>query len=265
MSVETLPIPPWNALDARQTARWRHVLASLATLLPGGGATVLIEADRHADAYPAWPVIRHIDPRLVDHDSWYLAESRAFFATRATTWDTRFGEDAPAYAAAIADAAIPAGATVLDLGCGTGRALPGLRAAVGPTGTVLGADATDEMLAAAATHGQTRHAALLLADARHLPLRDHSVDAVFAAGLLHHLPDPGAGLAELARITRTGGRLVLFHPTGRAALAARHGHALRPDEPLDEAPLRDALTAAGWRLEVYDDAPARFFARAVAG
>jgi ubiquinone/menaquinone biosynthesis C-methylase UbiE len=45
---------------------------------------------------------------------------------------------------------------------------------------------------------------------------------VFDAGLLTHLSDPDTGLAELARITRTGGRLVLFHASGRATLAASH-------------------------------------------
>jgi len=212
---------------------------------------------------PAWPVIRHIDASMADHDSWYLAESRAFFATRAATWDTRFGDDAAAYAAAVTEAALPPGATVLDLGCGTGRALPALRAAVGPAGTVIGADITEQMLAAAIAHDRGRHATLVLADARHLPLAAASVDAIFAAGLVQHLPDPSAGLAELARVTRPGGRLVLFHPSGRAALAARHGHALRPDEPLAETPLRAALAGAGWRLHTYDDPPHRFYALAV--
>jgi len=212
---------------------------------------------------PAWPVIRHIDASLADHDSWYLAESRAFFATRAATWDTKFGDDTAAYAAAVAEGALPAGATVLDLGCGTGRALPCLRAAVGPAGTVVGVDITEQMLAAAIAHDRGRHATLVLADARHLPLAGASVDAVFAAGLVQHLPDAGAGLAELARVTRPGGCLLLFHPSGRAALAARHGHTLRPDEPLAETPLRAALSGAGWRLHTYDDPPHRFFAQAV--
>jgi SAM-dependent methyltransferase len=212
---------------------------------------------------PAWPVIRHIDARLADHESWYLAESRAFFATRAATWDTKFGDDTPAYAAAIAEAAIPAGATVLDLGCGTGRALPCLRGVVGPAGAVIGVDVTEQMIAAAIAGDRGRHAALVLADARRLPLAGDSVDVVFAAGLVQHLPDPGAGLAELARITRRGGQLVLFHPSGRAALAARHGHTLRPDEPLAETPLRTALARSGWRLHTYDDPPHRFFARAM--
>jgi ubiquinone/menaquinone biosynthesis C-methylase UbiE len=194
---------------------------------------------------------------------WSIAETRAFFAARAATWDTKFGDDMPAYAAAIAEAGIPRGGAVVDVGCGTGRALPPLREAVGPRGAVLAIDITPEMLHEASCQGRAAHAALLLADARRLPLADACVDAVFAAGLVHHLPDTDAGLRELARVTRPGGLLVLFHPSGRAALAARHGRVLSPDEPLAAGPLRRATEATGWCLTAYDDAVERFFALAV--
>jgi SAM-dependent methyltransferase len=211
---------------------------------------------------PAWPVIRHVDARLCEDQRWYVAESRAFFATRAASWDTRFGDDLPAYAAAVAEAGIPTGATVVDVGCGTGRALPALRDAIGPDGMVIGVDLTPEMLGVArATRASTR-AGLLLADARRLPLATGAVAAVFAAGLVNHLPDVPAGLAELARVTRPGGRLAIFHPSGREALAARHGRVLRPDEPLAEGPLTTLLAGNGWRLDGYDDAPHRFLALA---
>ncbi|WP_329100802.1 class I SAM-dependent methyltransferase [Micromonospora sp. NBC_01699] len=211
---------------------------------------------------PTWPVIRQLTDRLVPHDRWYLSESRAFFAIRAATWDTKFGDDMPAYAAAVTEANLTTGGVVVDIGCGTGRALPALRDAVGSHGVVVGLDLTPQMLTAARTHAQRAAADLLLGDARNLPLADASVDAVFAAGLLTHLPDPEAGLGELARITRPGGRLVLFHPSGRAALAARHGRPLRPDEPLAQAPLRHSTARTGWQLTGYDDPPHRFFATA---
>jgi ubiquinone/menaquinone biosynthesis C-methylase UbiE len=79
------------------------------------------------------------------------------------------------------------------VGCGTGRALPALREAVGPAGTVIGLDLTPQMLAIAKATGRAQHTVLLLADARRLPLADARVDAVFAAGLLPHLPDPLPG------------------------------------------------------------------------
>ena len=149
------------------------------------------------------------------------------------------------------------------MGCGTGRALPALAAAVGRSGRVLGLDLTPAMLDEARQAGRADYATLLLADCRRLPLRDAAAGLAFAAGLVQHLPDPAAGLAELARVTRAGGGLALFHPTGRAALAARHGRVLRPDEPLNEANLGPLLRSAGWELGRYEDEDDHFLALAV--
>lgn len=242
-----LPEGGWDAVIRLRTERGGHDAEH--------GADIVI--DLHD---PAWPVIRHVTRRLAGRSRWYIAESRAFFGPRAATWDAKFGDDMPAYA--VADAAIPAGATVVDAGCGTGRALPALRAAVGPAGTVIGMDITPQMLMVATTTGRARNALLMLADARRLPFADAAVDAIFAAGLVPHLSDPAAGLAGLARVTRPGGRLALFHPAGRAALAARHNRALDPDEPLAEARLGPLLAGAGWSLDGYDDAADRFLALA---
>ncbi|MCG6495967.1 class I SAM-dependent methyltransferase [Kitasatospora sp. A2-31] len=190
-----------------------------------------------------------------------LARTREFFAARAAGWDARFPDDGPRYAAAIAELGLGPGDSVLDAGCGTGRALPLLRAAVGPEGRVLGADVTPEMLdEAAARHPGT--ATLLLADCARLPLPDASLDAVFAAGLVSHLPDPSRALRELARVTRPGGPLALFHPVGRAVLAARHGRELTPGDLRAEANLRPLLAAAGWRLDHCTDTDERYLALA---
>jgi SAM-dependent methyltransferase len=202
----------------------------------------------------------HDDRMLPPSGERYVAETRAFFGRRAATWDSKFGDDLPAYRAAVAEAGIRRGGVAVDVGCGTGRALPPLREAVGPEGSVIAVDLTPEMLAAARPKSIAAKAALILADARSLPFADEWADAIFAAGLVHHLPDSGAGLRELARVTRPGGLLVIFHPSGRAALAARHGRVLSPDELLEERVLRRCAGATGWQLTAYDDAPQRFFA-----
>jgi SAM-dependent methyltransferase len=223
---------------------------------PERAADVVVEHD------PAWPVIRRVAPAVAVRlgRDLHPAETRAFFAPRAATWEQRFPGDDPAYAAAVAELGLRAGQAALDVGCGTGRALPHLRGAVGPGGVVLGVDLTPEMLATARRHGRHRHGFLVLADARRLPLGDGGIDAAFAAGLLPHLPDAGDGLTELARVTRAGGRLALFHPSGRAALAARQGRRLRADDQLAHANLRRLLERTGWRLDRYDDAAGRFLA-----
>ncbi|MEU5319964.1 class I SAM-dependent methyltransferase [Streptomyces sp. NPDC021056] len=186
-----------------------------------------------------------------------------FFGARAADWDARFPDDGPAYAAAVAVLGLREGDRVLDAGCGTGRALPPLRTAVGPSGVVLGADLTPAMLQAAVRAGRDRDGQLLLADVAALPLRAQSLDAVFGAGLISHLPDPAENLRELARVVRPGGTLALFHPIGRAALAARQGRRITPDDLRAEPNLRPLLAGSGWRMTSYADEDSRFLALAV--
>ncbi|MFG2875435.1 methyltransferase domain-containing protein [Streptomyces sp. NPDC048337] len=189
--------------------------------------------------------------------------TRAFFTRRAGAWEDRFAYQTPAYEAAVARMELPRGAAALDLGCGTGRAMPALRAQVGAEGTVLGVDVTHAMLTAAAGIGRVDCGQLLLADCARLPLPTASVHGIFAAGLLDHLPHPRTALREWARVSADDGVLLLFHPSGRAERAARHGRPLSADDPLAEPNLRPVLHTTGWRLTVYDDAEHHFLARAV--
>jgi SAM-dependent methyltransferase len=190
------------------------------------------------------------------------AHTQEFFADRAHGWEERFPDDAPKYAAAVAELALPAGGVALDAGCGTGRVLEPLRAAVGPGGTVLGVDLTPEMLAEARRRGRERFAALVLGDVARLPLPGGVVDAVMAAGLLPHTGDPAAVLRELARVARPGARLAVFHPVGRGPLAERHGRALSDDEVVAPARLAPLLGATGWEPLRFDDGPDRYLALA---
>ncbi|MFD4557973.1 methyltransferase domain-containing protein [Streptomyces sp. NPDC058469] len=189
--------------------------------------------------------------------------TRAFFTRRAATWEEQFAGDGPRYAAAVDRMELCPGQRVLDLGCGTGRALPALRAQVGDAGLVVGIDLTPAMLTAALREGRDKDGCLLLADACRLPLPTAAVDAVFSAGLVNHVPDPATALREWARVTAPGGTLLLFHPSGRAERVARHGRPLDPDDPLAEENLRPALRTAGWDLSCYEDAPHHFLARAL--
>ncbi|MFF9055933.1 methyltransferase domain-containing protein [Streptomyces erythrochromogenes] len=90
--------------------------------------------------------------------------ARAFFTRRAEAWEERFAHQTPAYEAGAARMRLAPGGVAVDLGCGTGRAMPALREQVGAGGRVLGIDVTPAMLAAAARHGRPLDPADLLAE-----------------------------------------------------------------------------------------------------
>ena len=99
-----------------------------------------------------------------------------------------------------------AGERVLDLAAGTGVSTVGLAR----TGAwCLAVDFSLGMLRSGQRRGRHRTVSMVAADALHLPFADASFDAATISFGLRNLADPQAGLAELARVTRPGGRLVV--------------------------------------------------------
>jgi SAM-dependent methyltransferase len=99
---------------------------------------------------------------------------------------------------------------VLDVGCGTGEDARAI--AAGASGvSVTGVDASDDKIreARARTLGLPRPVDFRVADAYALPFDDEAFDACRADRVFHHLVDPEKALAEMVRVVRSGGRVVV--------------------------------------------------------
>jgi arsenite methyltransferase len=114
---------------------------------------------------------------------------------------------------AIVRAALGAqpGERIIDVGCGPGFYVAELLGEVGPEGSVLGVDAAEAMLAVAARRCEGyQNAYFRQADASSLPAADESFDAALSVQVMEYVPDVGAALAEIRRVLRPGGRVVIW-------------------------------------------------------
>jgi len=100
------------------------------------------------------------------------------------------------------------GHDVLDLAAGTGDLALGAAGRVGPSGRVVAADLTPEMMRIGAEREAARQVTWTAADALELPFVDGSFDRVLIGYGLRNFPDVGRSLREIRRCLRPGGRLV---------------------------------------------------------
>ncbi|MGH0033398.1 MAG: class I SAM-dependent methyltransferase [Myxococcota bacterium] len=114
--------------------------------------------------------------------------------------------------------ALPATGSVLELGCGAGRMLGGLRSLAPELGWV-GIDVSRAALAVAARRFPQMDFRRLEDPAGRLPARDGEFAAVLVLDVLEHVEDPAATLAELRRVLAPGGRLHLHVPCEGDALS----------------------------------------------
>lgn len=107
---------------------------------------------------------------------------------------------------------LPGPLTILDVGCGTGDDCRQMATFVTGGGRVVGVDNSQAMLAEA----NRRAAGLNLpiefraGDALHLPFPDDTFDACRADRSPMHVPDPRQAMSEMVRITKPGGRVVVY-------------------------------------------------------
>lgn len=109
--------------------------------------------------------------------------------------------------------ALTSGEAVLDIGSGPGLLATDVARAVGPTGRVCGIDISDSMLTLA--RGRAAPAGSAPVEYRHggvdaVPYPDGSFDAAVCTQVLEYVADIPAALAEVLRVLRPGGRLLVL-------------------------------------------------------
>lgn len=157
-----------------------------------------------------------------------------------------FGSRYQAIAEEIA-ALAPPSAAVLDAGCGPGELLVRL-ARLAPTLRLTGLDLDPPMIDRArrkADRALGRRGAsqptFVVADAAAMPFADGSFDLVVSSFAVHHWPDPHAGLAEVMRVLKPGGKAIIWDIAPPAA-RTEPGGAPGPHAPA----VASASSGPGW-------------------
>jgi len=98
---------------------------------------------------------------------------------------------------------------ILDAGCGAGQLTRHLARYADPDASITACDFSVEMLLRARQRLQSSSIQFVLGELKQLPFADASFDCITCGYALEHLSDARSGLAELARVLRVGGRLLL--------------------------------------------------------
>lgn len=165
-------------------------------------------------------------------------------------------EEAEGRMSAVRMLELPPGAAVLEVACGPGPNLPYLTGEPGRAASVWALDISPAMLRNAAKRPGAEQVQFVLGNGCHLPFDDNSFDAVLHLGTLNRFDDQRGALAEMARVTRVGGKVVAgdegvapwlqAHDYGQ--VLSRFGELFKGSPPLEALPPQAEDVALRWLL-----------------
>ena len=182
---------------------------------------------------------------------------RAHFNQIAAKWDeTRWlGDDMTKLERVAKRLDIKSGSTVLDVGTGTGVFIPFLLSEIGEDGRIVALDFAEKMLRQARVKGFNGNIDYLHADVISLPLHEAIFDIVVCFDCFPHFQDKPGALAEMNRIIKSDGRLLICHSSSRARINEIHRQipAVENDIVPDEGEMQIILLRAGFTDIKIDD------------
>lgn len=175
-------------------------------------------------------------------------EVRSFFDGKAGRWAAAAKNDSAAVEQILACARLQPGAAVLDVACGTGRMIPEYLAR--GAGLVTGIDLSGEMIRFARENCRDARVEFRCADMETVSLpRQYDLCMIYNA--FPHFVHPERLLANVRKVLKPGGRLMVAHDMGRAELNRFHmQHAKSVSQPLPTADAMEKLFGAGFAVDV---------------
>jgi ArsR family transcriptional regulator len=220
--------------------------------------------DLDPGAQQLWPLIREQiagtngagqdERRLKSVLARRRTKSEEFFASASGQWDhlraELFGDRFHLHALlALLDPAM----TVGDLGCATGQ----VSELVAPhVAKVIAVDGSTDMVQAARKRLKGLHQVdVRRGEMEALPIDDQQLDAAVVALVLHHVPDPARAIAEMHRVLKRGGRVLIIDmlPHDRVEYQQQMGHVWLG---FAEKTMKKYLEAAGFEKPLINTLPA---------
>lgn len=146
---------------------------------------------------------------------------------------------------------IAPGASVADVGAGTGYFSLRIARRVGPAGRVLATDLQPDMLRTLrdrAADGGVGNVVTILATPSDAMLPPSSLDLVLMVDVYHELPDPKTTLSQVRAALRPAGRLALVEYRGEDPAVA-----IKPEHKMTLAQIRKEVEASGYRFFTSDE------------
>ena len=182
--------------------------------------------------------------------------TRAYFNEKAANWDETASErDMTKLERMSQRLNIEPGSTVLDVGTGTGVFIPFLMKKIGKNGHIVALDIAEKMLEKARAKDFNGNINYLCADATDIPLDNETFDSIVCYSTFPHFQDKPRTLAEMKRVIKSGGNLLICHTSSRNTINEIHRQIPEVENDIipDEHEMQIMLSKAGFTDIRIDD------------